>query len=201
MINSPYFSLFEMNDEIFTIHSGGVQVSHAEMMDKNFQKGILIMPYSPLGGFPIFDSLIRLEGKEEIIEGQVWEEAKQEAAKLDKVNDRFWGNVSEAIFTEANKERFERVYAASTYFKLNGEDFTVDQWVNAWVLAHPRTDLLAIGPIEEDQLNRTVDSLKLADSLKQRHDILHWIFQGTTDLAGKNIVKSYKNEFKKELTS
>lgn len=147
MINSPYFSLFEM-DEKFTIHSGGVQVKHAEMMNKNFQKDILIMPYSPLGGFPIFDSLIRLEGKEEITEGDVWEKARQEAAKLDIVKDRYWGNAYEAIFTDANKGRFERVYAASTYFTLNGKDFTVDQWVNAWVLAHPRTDLLAIGPIE-----------------------------------------------------
>ena len=38
-----------------TIHAGGIQVTHKEMMDENFQKGIKIMPYSPLGGFSIFD--------------------------------------------------------------------------------------------------------------------------------------------------
>ncbi len=191
MINSPYFSLFEMDDKNYTIHSGGVQVTHAEMMDENFQKGIIIIPYSPLGGFPIFDSLERDKGEEEITEAKVWERAAEVAAKLDKAGvdeagDRYWGNVWEAIFTKVNHERFRRVYEASTYFLVNGNDFTVDQWVNAWVLAHPRTDLLAIGPLDKEELNRTVDCFELADVLKHRPDILHWICLGTTDLDGVN---------------
>jgi len=40
MINSPYFSLFEMSDQ--TIHALGSQVTHAEMMDPNFLAGIKI---------------------------------------------------------------------------------------------------------------------------------------------------------------
>jgi aryl-alcohol dehydrogenase-like predicted oxidoreductase len=51
--NSPYFSLFEMSSR--SIHAGGIQVTHREMMDLNFQKGIRISPYSPLGGFSILD--------------------------------------------------------------------------------------------------------------------------------------------------
>lgn len=53
LLNSPYFSLFEMSQR--TIHAGGVQVTHADMMNPQFQSGIKIMSYSPLGGFSIFD--------------------------------------------------------------------------------------------------------------------------------------------------
>lgn len=153
LINSPYFSLFEMTDR--TIHAGGVQVTHTEMMDPSFQKGIYIMPYSPLGGFSILD---KPEPK--------WENGKASAKKKFENGDPYWKNVYPSIFTEANKERFERAKAfTKTLNERTGKSYTVDQVLNAYALAHPRTDLLAVGPITTAQLKRTVGSLKVAKML------------------------------------
>lgn len=172
MINSPYFSLFEMTGQ-YTIHSGGVEVTHAEMMDPNFQKGILIMPYSPLGGFPILDKgTAAQDGKD------AWQNAKQVAKDLDNNHDRYWGNVYEAIFTPENEARFYRVHAISRAFALDGKTYSLDQWLNAYVLAHPRTDLLAVGPIKKEHIDRTAATFALAKALRQRHDILQWLYDG-----------------------
>ena len=165
VINSPYFSLFEMTSR--TIHAGGVQVTHEEMMDPNFQKGIKIMPYSPLGGFSILD---KPEPK--------WENAKKAAKKKYDDGDPYWKNVYYAIFTPANKARYHRVVKfTDTFNKKNKTNYTVDQMINAYVLAHPRTDLLAIGPRTIPQLRRTVASLKLSRMLTKKDlDYLYYGF-------------------------
>jgi aryl-alcohol dehydrogenase-like predicted oxidoreductase len=178
MINSPYFSLFEMS-AMYTIHSGGVEVTHAEMMDPSFQKGILIMPYSPLGGFPIIDKgTAAAKGKD------AWTNAKNVAKGLDTIKDRYWGNVYEALFTQENEDRFYRVYQISQDWELDGKKYTIDQWLNAYVLAHPRTDMLAVGPIKKEHIDRTADTFALAGALRKRPDLLNWLYSGKlADLA------------------
>ena len=172
MINSPYFSLFEMAKDV-TIHSGGVQVTHNEMMNPDFQKGIVLMPYSPLGGFPILD-----KGTPAQLGRDAWSNSKALAQHLEENSDRYWGRVRAALFTDDNEKRFERAWAISQRMLLKNKTYTIDQWLNAYVLAHPRTDLLAIGPLYPDQLERTVGSLELARVLRARPDILKWLHHG-----------------------
>lgn len=179
MINSPYFSLFEMSPR-YTIHSGGAQVTHDEMMDPGFESGILIMPYSPLGGFPILDN-----GTEARQGEDAWEKAKETAKALDNNRDRYWGNVYEAIFTAENEGRFYRVHKASQELTLHGVKYSIDQWLNAYALAHPRTDLLAVGPLSKQHLERTVKALELAKALRSRPDILDWLYRGRIEEIGK----------------
>lgn len=153
VLDSPYFSLFEMTGR--TIHAGGVQVTHEEMMNPSFLKGIKIMPYSPLGGFSILD---KPEPR--------WESAKKAAKKKYDAGDPYWQNVFHAIFTEKNRQRYERVLEFTKRFnKEHKTDYSIDQMINAYALAHPRTDFLAVGPITPDQLHRTVGSLSLAKIL------------------------------------
>ncbi|MBI2520355.1 MAG: aldo/keto reductase [Bdellovibrio sp.] len=164
MLNSPYFSLFEMSKR--TIHAGGVQVTHKEMMDENFQKGIKIMPYSPLGGFSIFD---KPEPK--------WENAKKAAKLKYDQGDAYWKNVYHAIFTAENQARYERVVKFTEEFNQNhSTNYTLDQMINAYALAHKRTDFLAVGPITVEQLRRTVASLKLARMLTDSD--LEYLYSG-----------------------
>jgi len=171
-INSPYFSLFEMSKN-FTIHSGGVEVFHSEMMDPTFQKGVFIMPYSPLGGFPIIDKgTAAQKGKD------AWINAKAVAKNLDTIKDRYWGNVYEAVFTPENEGRFYRVWQISQDWQLDGKKYSIDQWLNAYVLAHPRVDLLAVGPIKKEHIDRTADTFELARALRKRPDILEWLYSG-----------------------
>jgi aryl-alcohol dehydrogenase-like predicted oxidoreductase len=162
LLNSPYFSLFEMSGK--TIHALGVQVVHAEMMDPGFQKGIKIMPYSPLGGFSILDK-----------PAPSWENAKKSAYAKHVAGDPYWRNVYPAIFTRENEARWHRAVRFLRGFnKKNGTSYTIDQLLNAYVLAHPRTDLLAIGPITVEQVRRTVDALPLAKRLSREDlDYLH----------------------------
>lgn len=153
VINSPYFSLFEMSGR--TIHALGVQVTHREMMDPDFQKGIKIMPYSPLGGFSILDQP----------EPQ-WENAKEAARRKFEAGDPYWQNVYPAIFTEANEARWHRVVSFTREFnQRHGTQYTVDQMINAYALAHPRTDMLAVGAITPEQIRRTVGALRLSKRL------------------------------------
>jgi len=155
VFNSPYFSLFEMSER--AIHAGGVQVTHEEMMDENFLKGINIMPYSPLGGVSILD---RPE--------PCWENARKEARRKYAQSDPYWKNVYHAIFTCANEERYNRVVGFTAEFnKKHKTSYTVDQMVNAYALAHKRTNFLVIGPITVEQLRRTVASLKLSKMLSK----------------------------------
>lgn len=153
VLNSPYFSLFEMSHS--SIHAGGVQVRHADMMNPEFQKGIKIMPYSPLGGFSILD---KPEPR--------WQNAKKAAKEAHDRGDAYWKNVYPAIFTVDNEARFARVEAFTKAFnEARGTAFTVDQMINAYALAHARTDFLAVGPINVEQLRRTAQSLRLARML------------------------------------
>jgi aryl-alcohol dehydrogenase-like predicted oxidoreductase len=153
LMNSPYFSLFEMSSR--SIHAGGIQTTHAEMMNQDFQKGIKIMPYSPLGGFSIFDK-----------PAPRWENAKWDAFNKFAAGDPYWMNVYNAIFTDANEGRFKRLEQFTKEFNhKNNAEWTIDQMANAYVLAHKRTDFLAIGPITIEQLRRTVKSLELAQEL------------------------------------
>ncbi len=157
--NSPYFSLLEMGP--VTIHSGGVQVKHEEMMDPDFQKGVKLMTYSPLGGFSIFS--------------KGWETARENALQLKISQDRYWRNVHDAIFHEANERRFRRAEEFRKRFNgKHGTSYTLDQLANAYVLAHPRTDFMIIGPRTVEQLRRTVQSLELAKMLTPEDlDFLH----------------------------
>ena len=155
VFNSPYFSLFEMSER--SIHAGGIQVTHEDMMDENFLKGVKIMPYSPLAGVSIFD---RPE--------PCWENARKDARKKYAQGDHYWKNVYHAIFTCANEERYNRVAGFTEEFnKKHKTSYTVDQMVNAYALAHKRTDFLVIGPITVEQLRRTVASLKLSKMLSK----------------------------------
>lgn len=152
-LNSPYFSLFEMGD--ITIHALGVQVTHAEMMNPEFQKGIKIMPYSPLGGFSILDQ-----------PAPQWENAKRMAHEKFLNRDPVWQNVYPAIFTQDNEARWHRVVRFTLDFNEKHQtQYAVDQMLNAYVLAHPRTDMLAIGAITPEQVRRTVQSLDLSKML------------------------------------
>ncbi|MBI4871680.1 MAG: aldo/keto reductase [Candidatus Riflebacteria bacterium] len=162
LINSPYFSLFEMSDK--TIHALGVQAVHAEMMDPGFQRGIKIMPYSPLGGFSILDK-----------PAPSWANAKESAYAKHVAGDPYWQNVYPAIFTRENEERWHRAIRFLHGFNMkNRTTYTIDQLLNAYVLAHPRTDMLAIGPITVEQVRRTVDALPLAKRLSPEDlDYLH----------------------------
>jgi aryl-alcohol dehydrogenase-like predicted oxidoreductase len=147
---SPYFSLLEMSD--VTIHSGGVQVKHEDMMNPDFQKGIRIMTYSPLGGFPIFS--------------RSWEEAEKDALTLKNEQERYWGHVYDAIFHEANKKRWKRLEQFTQAFNQKHQShYTMDQMAHAWVLAHPRSDFMIIGPCNIEQLRRTVGALELSKLL------------------------------------
>ena len=152
VLNSPYFSLLEMSS--VTIHSGGVQVTHADMTDPAFQDGIKIMTYSPLGGF----SIIR----------KGWKYARRDALALKNGGDRYWGHAFDAIFHEANERRFKRALKFTRKFNAaNKTSYTVDQVLNAYVLAHARVDFLAIGPRNVRQLRKTVEALRLAKKLTQ----------------------------------
>ncbi|MEO5668899.1 MAG: aldo/keto reductase [Bdellovibrionota bacterium] len=161
-INSPYFSLFEMSPR--TIHAGGVQVTHEEMMNPEFQKGIHFMSYSPLGGFSILD---KPEPR--------WENAKRDAKLKHDQGDAYWMNVFPAIFTADNQSRWERVMKFTESFNREHQtDYSVDQMINAFALAHNRADFLAVGPITVEELRRTVGSLKLAKMLSPADlDYLH----------------------------
>jgi len=158
--NSPYFSLLEMNSQ--TIHSGGVQVKHKEMMRSNFQNGVKIMSYSPLGGFSIFS--------------KDWNTAKQNALDLKNKKDRYWRNVYDSIFTEANEKRYKRAIKFTEKFnKKYKTHYTLDQMANAYVLAHKRTDFIIIGPRTIEQLRRTVEALKLSKLLTEKD--LNYLYQ------------------------
>jgi aryl-alcohol dehydrogenase-like predicted oxidoreductase len=163
-LNSPYFSLFEMGER--SIHAGGIQVTHEEMMNPNFQEGIKLMSYSPLGGFSILD---KPEPR--------WENARKAAKKKFDAGDPYWQNVFYSIFTEANQKRYKRVVAfTETFNKQNNTDYTVDQMINAYALAHRRTDFLTVGPITVEQLRRTVGGLKLSRRLTEAD--LEYLYSG-----------------------
>ncbi len=161
LFNSPYFSLFEMGQT--TIHSGGVQVTHADLMNPGFQPGVHLMTYSPLGGF----SIVR----------PGWEAARARALSLQKTQDRYWGHVAEALFHPANARRYARAKAFTQGFnRTHRTTYTLDQMLNAYVMAHPRADFVVIGPRTVEQLRRTVQALALAKDL--RRGDLDYLYDG-----------------------
>ena len=85
------------------------------------------------------------------------------------------------ISTRKNEKRYHR--AQEVLQKLNdlshGQNYTLDQLLNAYVLAHPRVDLLAVGPLKPEHLRRTVQSLSLADRLKTYPALLDYLYNGT----------------------
>jgi aryl-alcohol dehydrogenase-like predicted oxidoreductase len=157
--HSPYFSLFEMGP--VTIHSGGEQVTHDEMMDPGFQPGVRLMTYSPLGGF----SIVR----------RGWEAARLDALALKQAKERYWGHVHDAVFTPANAARYRHAEAFLKRFNARHRSaYTLDQLVDAYALAHPRSEFVVIGPRTLEQLRRTVASLTLARLLTRADlDALH----------------------------
>jgi len=153
VFSSPYFSLFEMSER--SIHAGGVQVTHEDMMDEHFLEGIKISSYSPLAGISILDR-----------PDPSWDNARKYARRKYGQGDPYWRNVYHAIFTCANEERYDRVLNFTKKFNEQHDTaYTVDQMVNAYALAHPRTDFMTVGPITVEQLRRTVESLQLARML------------------------------------
>ncbi|MBF0547296.1 MAG: aldo/keto reductase [Candidatus Riflebacteria bacterium] len=168
VVNSPYFSLLEMGSG--TIHSGGVQVKHEDMMNPDFQKGVKLMTYSPLGGFSIFS--------------KGWETAKKNALELKNKNDRYWGHVYDAIFTEANEKRFMRAIEFTKNFnEKHKTNYTLDQIAMAYVIAHPRTDFVIIGPRSVEQIRRTVQALEVAKLLTKED--LDYLYTGSA-ITGSN---------------
>jgi len=153
VFNSPFFSLFEMSER--AIHAGGIQVTHEDMMNENFLKGIKMMPYSPLGGISILD---KPEPR--------WDNARKDARRKYFQGDPYWKNVYHSIFTCANEARYNRAVSFTKEFnKKHNTSYTIDQMINAYALAHKRTDFLVIGPITVEQLRRTVAALTLSKML------------------------------------
>ncbi len=155
LFNSPYFSLFEMNVNR-SIHAGGVQALHSEMQDPTFQSGMLLNPYSPLGGWSILD------------QPGLWQDGRANA-KL-HLNDPYWMNVLSAIFTNDNDDRFSRL----KLFADRTVDYSLDQVANAYCLAHARTDFLTIGPITVEEIKRSIQSLSLSKVLAS--DTIHFLY-------------------------
>lgn len=152
LFNSPYFSLLEMN-AARSIHAGGVQATHEDMMDRSFQPGVLLNPYSPLGGWSIFDQ-----------PQPSWNNSRANAQAA--LQDPYWGNVFKAIFTPENEARFARLVQYTQEWNLgSGTTWTVDQMANAYVWAHPRCTFGTIGPITRLELQRSVEALELSKQL------------------------------------
>lgn len=163
-LNSAYFSLFEMSSR--SIHAGGVQATHKEMMDPSFQKGIMQSPYSPLGGFSVLD---KPEPR--------WENAKKAAKLKYDAGDPYWQNVFPSIFTDANQARYARaVQFTASFNKKHRTTYAVDQTINAYALAHKRTDFLTVGPITVAELRRTVGALKMSQMLTAQD--LEYLYRG-----------------------
>lgn len=179
LFNSPYFSLFEMSGERST-HARLIQVTHQDLMDPNFQNGIFLSPYSPLGGFSILDRA-----------GASWQTAKKEARSKYLADDPYWRNVYHSIFTDENEIRYERARALAQKLSTGDQKVTVDQVVNAYALAHQRLDFVTVGPITIDQVRRTVAALSIAKQLRPADlDFLYRVNQ--TDLERFRARKSHR---------
>lgn len=150
LFNSPYFSILEMN-LTRSIHAGGVQVLHSDMQQPSFQQGILFNPYSPLGGFPIFDQPF-----------PTWDTARNNAFAFYQKSDPYWQNVFNAIFTADNDARYQRLVDATGQF---GGNYTVDQIANAYALAHLRMDFLTIGALNATEVARAVSALNVLSKI------------------------------------
>jgi aryl-alcohol dehydrogenase-like predicted oxidoreductase len=125
------------------------------MMRRDFQPGVRLMTYSPLGGF----SVVR----------PGWPAARQRALALKQQGDRYWGNVHDAIFHPANERRYRRAEAFTRSLNARlGTRYSLDQVLDAYALAHPRSEFVVIGPRTVAQLRRTVGALEVARHLTPR---------------------------------
>ncbi len=158
--DSPYFSLFEMRKGV-SIHARGIQALHQEMMNPEYLKGVFMMPYSPLGGFSIFD-----KHEDPKIS---WEMAKADAKQKFDNGDAYWQNVYLAIFTPENEIRLNKaIEFLKNWNQTYSTKYTLDQLLNAYALAHQRMNFLTIGPINVDQVQRTIHSLALSKQLNPK---------------------------------
>lgn len=164
--DSPYFSLFEMRKGV-SIHARGIQALHHEMMNPEYLKGVFMMPYSPLGGFSIFDK----HGDPK----KSWEMAKADAKQKFDNGDAYWQNVYLAIFTPENEIRLNKaIEFLKNWNQTYSTNYTLDQLLNAYALAHQRMNFLTMGPITIDQVQRSIQSLALSKQLNANDlDFLH----------------------------
>jgi aryl-alcohol dehydrogenase-like predicted oxidoreductase len=187
VMNSAYFSLLEMKDEL-PIHAGGVQSKHAEMMDPDFQKGILQSSYSPLGGFSILDQPGQSPAEK-------WHNAEAHARNKAEAGDPYWQNVYFSIFCNDKKPPVEDMFRRTKLYALKsqpvnkldlfgsckspnranwlrferaaiyvtkmtpkqGVRYSLDQLMNAYALAHTRADFVTVGPITLGQVRNTAE--------------------------------------------
>lgn len=164
LFNSPYFSLFEMSER--SIHARGIQVKHNDMMDLDFLSGVMMNPYSPLGGFSILDK-----------PAPAWENAKADAKKKYEAGDAYWRNVYLALFTTENEARYKRAMVfLQNYNNVNKTNCTLDQLLNAYALAHRRMNFLTVGPLSVEQVRRTITALDLSKNLRPQD--LSYLYQG-----------------------
>jgi len=165
-----------------TIHAGGQQNTHEQMSDPSFEKGLRQNSYSPLAGFSVLDK-----------PAPTWDNAKKSAQAKFQAGDAYWQNVFNAIFTDDNQARFDRVVSFTAQFNQNhNTSYTVDQMVNAYALAHARTDFLTVGPTTVDEVRRTVASLDLAKMLTPAD--LEYLHSGTQ--AGQSVPQCMTNAVK-----
>ena len=162
MIFSPYFSLMEMLGGYS--YPGTIQVTHNDM---NLEKDVYlpklkVMPYSSLGGY----------GK--LCTKWDWEKAKEDASK----ETEYLRGFHDAIFHKDNEQRLDRAKSVARKIVADkGISCEPDQILNAYVLAHSRVDHMIIGALSEAQLNRSVESLKIAKIL-QNNDLLDYLYSG-----------------------
>lgn len=183
VINSPYFSLLEMADGI-TIHIGGHQVVHGDMINPEYEPGIKIAPYSPLGGFSILS--------------RGWDRARQIALQLKEHQTienwdwHYWQRVFDSIMHDANKQRYERAFDFLIKFNAqHGTHYTMDQLFDAYALAHKRCDFLIVGPTSIEQLQRTVGALELSKMLTLSDlDYLYYNPPNPNPVCGDEVVDS-----------
>lgn len=162
IIFSPYFSLMEMIGGYS--YPGTIQVTHNDMnLEKEaYLPNLKVMTYSPLGGY----------GK--LCTTWKWEKAKEDASK----ETEYLRGFHDAIFHKDNEQRLDRAKAvARKIVEDKGISCEPDQVLNAYVLAHSRVDHMIIGPLNEAQLNRSVESLKIAKILKD-NDLLDYLYSG-----------------------
>ncbi|MBN8538035.1 MAG: aldo/keto reductase [Deltaproteobacteria bacterium] len=164
--DSPYFSLFEMRKGV-SIHARGIQALHHEMMNPEYLKGVFMMPYSPLGGFSIFDKHVDPK--------KSWKMAKADAKQKFDNGDAYWQNVYLAIFTPENEIRLNKaIEFLKNWNQTYSTKYTLDQLLNAYALAHQRMNFLTMGPITVDQVQRSIQSLALSKQLNANDlDFLH----------------------------
>jgi aryl-alcohol dehydrogenase-like predicted oxidoreductase len=107
--------------------------------------------------------------------------------------DAYWQNVYPAIFTPENEMRYRRAISFLQKFnQVNNTNFTIDQLLNAYALAHKRADFLTVGPVSVEQVKRTINALPLSKHLTtQDLDYLNKVDASPAVLSCKEIYSSH----------